>query len=251
MIYFFSFGDSKYKNTLCRIKREAIRSNFFDKVITYTDKDLPKEINEYCTNNPTGYGYWIWKPYLTKKLLDQVKENDIICYCDAGCHINKKGNNRFFEYIKMINESDIGNISFQMERLEKIWTKVDVFNYFNAYNLRDTGQIAATVFMLKKNNHNLFITNLWKEASFNNRDLIDNKPSVIANDIHFKTHRNDQSIFSIIRKQYGTILLPDETWKVSANNQWDENYPLQARRLRQISKFDLLLYLLNMKKLLN
>ncbi len=124
-------------------------------------------------------------------------------------------------------------------------------NYFDLESSDNSVEIAATVFILKKNNHNLFITNLWKEASFNNRNLIDNKPSVIANDIHFKAHRNDQSIFSIIRKQYGTILLADETWKVSANNQWDENYPLQARRLRNISKFDVLLYLLNIKKLLS
>ena len=151
----------------------------------------------------------------------------------------------------MINESTTGNISFQTEHLEKVWPKGDVFKYFDAYDLMHTRHIAGGILLMKKNKLNLFIVNLWKETCFNNKHLIDDSPSIEQNDPAFNIHRHDQSILSIIRKQYGTILLTDETWKVSANNQWDENYPLQARRLRQISKFDVLSYLLNMKKLLN
>jgi hypothetical protein len=38
-----------------------------------------------------GGGYWIWKPYIIKKHLDKINDNDILIYMDAGCSINING----------------------------------------------------------------------------------------------------------------------------------------------------------------
>jgi hypothetical protein len=50
------------------------------------------------------------------------------------------------------------------------------------------------------------------------------------NEPSFVEHRNDQSIFSLMRKLAGTLILPDETWF----KDWDAgaDYPIHARRFR-------------------
>lgn len=229
MIKFISFADKKYKNTLERIKNEAITSNFFDDVKIFNENNLPQEMNDYCLKNFRGYGYWIWKPYLVHITLNELKNNDILVYSDAGCTINKNGKERFSDYINLINNSDLGNISFQMDHLEKTFTKGEVFNYFDAYDLLETGQIANSVIILRKNEHTNNIVKIWYESCLNYRNLIDDSRNNILNDPTFRDHRHDQSVFSIIRKKYGTIFLTDESFVLN-NGKFDLKYPIWASR---------------------
>ena len=37
---------------------------------------------------PRGGGYWIWKSHIIKKI-NEINDNDILIYLDAGCSINK------------------------------------------------------------------------------------------------------------------------------------------------------------------
>jgi hypothetical protein len=89
----------------------------------------------------------------------------------------------------------------------------------------------ATSFILKKCDHTLKIINEWYNFSciYN---LLDDSESNIKNDDSFIEHRHDQSIFSLIRKKYGTEIIQDETWF----NNWDFNnikdYPILAKRLK-------------------
>ena len=70
---------------------------------------------------------------------------------DAGCGINIKGYKRFFEYMNILKDNDI--IAFQMNHhIEKYWTTNEIFEYFNADdNIKNSGQIIATVKIIKKN----------------------------------------------------------------------------------------------------
>jgi hypothetical protein len=229
VISFISFGDSKYLNSLQRIKQEALSSLFFESVEIYNENDLPKEIKHFCDHNPRGYGYWIWKSYLVNKKIKEIREDDILIYCDAGCTINRDGKQRFDDYIQMIKNNEFGILSFQMTHLEKNWTKEDVFKHFDAYDLADTGQLVATVIILRKNQHTSKIVDLWCETCINNKSLIDDSIN-LKNIYTLYDHRHDQSIFSIIRKKYGTLLLEDETWKFDSESNFDKKYPIWASR---------------------
>jgi hypothetical protein len=120
--HFLSFGgpDESYHNTLYRVCRQAIEFNIFDEIHPTTEEDLKKDQTiwnkhgNFIENNVfygkgyplnRGYGYWLWKPCIIKKLLDQISMNDIIVYCDAGCELNKPGLQRVFEYIDVLNLS--------------------------------------------------------------------------------------------------------------------------------------------------
>lgn len=232
MITFLSFADNKYNATLERIKNEALSSSFFDEVKTYTENDLPDELKNFCTSNKRGFGYWIWKPYFVYKTISEINEDDILVYSDAGCKINQEGKNRFDEYVEMVKNNHYANISFQMGHLEKRFTKGEVFKYFDAYDQLDTGQIANCAIILRKNEHTVSLIKLWYDTCINERHLITDSPSSVPNDPLFYDHRHDQSIFSVIRKKYGTIFLDDETYKLDNNGSFDTKFPIHCSRIK-------------------
>jgi hypothetical protein len=232
MITFLSFADKKYHATLDRIKNEAISSSFFDKVKTYTENDLPDDLKKFCISNKRGFGYWIWKPYFVYKTINEINEDDILVYCDAGCSINTKGNERFNDYIEMVKNDSCGNISFQTGHLEKKFTKGEVFKYFDAYEHSDSGMIANCCIVLRKNEHTSNIVKLWYDTCINQRHLITDSPSSVPNDPSFYDHRHDQSIFSVIRKKYGTIFLDDETYKLNKDGNFDTKFPIHCSRIK-------------------
>jgi hypothetical protein len=195
--------------------------------------DLPSNyINEHHINESTkGFGFWIWKSYITNQLLSKINHGDILVYADGGCSINPEGRKRFYEYIEMLHKSHISNLSFQMNYPERQYTKGDVFKYFEATDnekIKDTGQLVGGIFLLKKDNNSENLIQKWFSTCHMHRSLIDDSVSKEKNDFEFVAHRHDQSIFSILRKQEGSIILGDET---NFSN-WDENrhYPIHARR---------------------
>jgi len=177
-------------------------------------------------------GYWIWKSYITKKHLDKINDNDILIYLDCGCSINTNGKNRLNEYIEMLNRSDEGIISFQMEHLEKLWTIKEIFQYFKHEEdgeIANTGQIMATVQIIKKNSNSTKLINLWIETLYDNPLLFTDYYNKTQN-TYFKDNRHDQSIFSVIRKMHNPILLNDETYFHCFGSEESLKYPFWSTR---------------------
>jgi hypothetical protein len=222
-LYFLSFGNNRYNQALYRIRSEAVSLNVFNHIYIYNENEL-KDLTEFweknkdfVLSNARGYGYWIWKPFLVKYTLSLMDENDILVYADAGCQLNPLGIDKFRDYINIVNNSTSGILSFQLqsEHLEKRWTKMDLFNHLKCHNLADTNQLIATSFLIKKNDKNIKIVNEWYDLCCNYH-LVDDSPSISKNYEIFVEHRHDQSIFSLLRKIYGTEILNDDTYP--ANN---------------------------------
>lgn len=240
--WFITFGGPShdYHNAVTRICREANEIGAFDHIIGYTEKDLMNDAAfwdkhaGFILANKRGYGYWTWKSYLTKKMLEKMNENDILVYADAGCKINPHGKPRLLEYFDIVNKSKFANFSFQMEHLEKTWTKMDIIDYYDANqsNIVETGQLISGVYILRKCQHTTDLIDRWYEATCNYH-LSDDSPSYIPNDASFSENRHDQSLFSVVRKKYGSDMSEfDETW-FSPNWQTSGvNYPFWAVRMR-------------------
>lgn len=75
-----------------------------DFIFMYQRKHLDKDFverNKEILSHKRGAGYWLWKPYIILKTLEQVPENAIVVYLDSGISIyshlgpiiNKLGNN--------------------------------------------------------------------------------------------------------------------------------------------------------------
>ena len=203
-----------YKNLLYN---EALNSNWFNSISVYGPQDLDDEFKtrfKNILNLPCGSGYWIWKVYIINKKLDEIKEGDILIYLDTGCTINKKGERRFYEYIDLLNNNNEGIISFNMSLAEKVWPTTEIFNYFNISTnsqITNSGQFHSTILIMKKNYNLINIIKNYYNILYTDPLLFTDYYN-INQQHYFIDNRHDQSIFSILRKIYGSIILNDETW---------------------------------------
>lgn len=238
-IHFLTFASNSFIETLNRIQLEAKHSGFFDTISCVKESDLPLTYRakyDYMLNeNVRGFGYWMWKSYVTKFTLSKINDGDILVYIDAGCTINIEGKKRFYEYIEMLVNSTFSNLSFQLYQMEKEYTKGDLFKYFNVENnkaIKNSGMLMATVFFIKKNDESIKLVDEWYSICHNHKHLIDDSISNYPNDTEFIEHRYDQSIFSLLRKLHGSLIIRDETWFEN----WKENkhLPIHATRLKKV-----------------
>ena len=236
---FISFGTyHNYKNSLERIKREALSLNFYDEIYIYTENDFDEkylEKNKQFMENNKGYGFWKWKSYFVKKTMEKMNENDILVYADSGCHLvsNPVALDRLDKYIKLCTRLPQANLAFQMCFPEKSYTKMDLFKALDEDNvsMKDSGQLVGGIFVLRKCEHTINLINEYYDLC-NNHSLIDDSPSILPNDSSFVAHRHDQSLFSILRKKKGCIMIPDETWFQNFMSQEAMSKPILATRIR-------------------
>ena len=248
-IHCISYADKNFSNSKIRLTQEARRFKNFDSFKIFKKNNLPLSFRkEFKTilNKERGAGYWIWKPYIIKKTLESIDEGDYLIYLDAGCSINKKAKKRFFEYLNMLNKSDFGALSFKFKdnwRPEKHWTIKEIFEYFSVQgspHIINTGQYISTLHIMQKKEHSVFLVDQWIKTLYSKRSLFTDyyQKSNIKNDF-FKENRHDQSIFSVIRKIHGSIVLTDESAFLNKTKSMLKNkkniknkYPFWASKIR-------------------
>jgi hypothetical protein len=216
----FGGGHENYHNAVKRICHQAKNFNIFYKIYGFTEIDLIndpifwKDHSNFIVNNMRGIGYWIWKGYLLKKIMDSedVNDNDIIIYVDCGCELNINGKDKFLEYLELTNTYN--NLAFYMDLSEKKYTKMDLFKYMNtSIDDMNSGQIMATCIFLKKTTKNInFLIELNNLYCVNNYHFIDDTQSIEFNDKDFNENRHDQSCYSLLIKKYNMFKIPDETY---------------------------------------
>lgn len=131
----------------------------------------------------------------------------------------------------MCKTHESGIVSFQLTHLEQFWTKNDICQHLGAsQNELLSGQLVGGIFLLRKCKAVVDLVDKWYETG-SHYNLIDDSPSLTPNIPEFRENRHDQSIWSILRKQHGSIILPDETYFLDWNSN-GKNYPIWATRKR-------------------
>lgn len=236
MKYFVTFGDTKYYNALNRIATEARALNLFDGVFAVTDQSLKSDQlfwdkhGAFVENSDVGYGYWIWKPYIMLNILESLEDNDILVYADAGCKVVSTGSQRMTEYFDLVNKSEYGILSFTLMHPELSYTKKSLLQHFNLEctdPIVTSGQYVGGVVICRKCPHVMGIIKEWYNIACR-YDLLDNSTSDTEYE-QFIAHRNDQSIFSLLRKIHGSVVLTDETYTYP---RWNPEFPIWATRLK-------------------
>ena len=207
-IYLCAFANIEFMPSIIRFHNQAKESNFFDNIFIYNEYNLPKDekfeaLLSHKLVPSRGFGYWCWKPFIILKTLENLKDGDILVYADIGCHINKEGEKRFYEYLDIVIEHKA--LCFKMQFLESCWTKSDLFNYFgklNDKNITNSSQRMATICIFEKNDINLEFVNKWLQVYYDDFSLVDDTPSKLPNFDWFIENRHDQSVFSILSKIY-------------------------------------------------
>lgn len=239
MIHLISYGNKLYNKAKIRLRKEAEKTNWFDSIKIYSPWDLSKEFREKyknILNQKRGAGYWIWKLDIIKNRLRDISDNDFLIYLDAGCSINAKGKERFYEYIDLLKNSDEGIISFEMQHLEKIWTTKQIFHYFNLEpetEIGNKGQYIGGILIMKKNKKLLYLFNQYEKLLERNKQLITDFYNKKNQNKYFKDNRHDQSILSLLRKINDSIIIQDETWFENFNDKKCLKYPFWATRKKK------------------
>lgn len=203
-IVFLTFANSKLSPTLRRIKKEAKQSGFFDYIHVYDESNLDAEFwrfnKDWVVKNPRGYGYWIWKPYLIRRELQTMSENDVLVYLDAGCTINAVfGSERFNQYLEMLQNKSIVCFSHK-NCLEIQYDKMDFLVFMGLDSNEEflqSRQVFGGIFLMKKQKDLISFVDQWYKLA-QNHHLIDDSTSNMKENPAFKEHRHDQSIFSAL-----------------------------------------------------
>jgi len=238
-IHFITYANHVFEKAKIRLLNQAKDFYSFKTIGGYGPEDLPidftKQFNNIL-NMPRGAGYWIWRPILLKKKLDEMNENEFLIYLDAGCHLNKHGMNRFKEYIDLLDKSEYGILSFQLSHLEKCWTTKEIFNYFNINpesEIGNSGQYVGGVLVLKKNKHLMDLLDLMIKSIYDFPMMFTDHYNNQLQHKEFKENRHDQSVISILRKLYGSVVInKDESYFVPFGEGESLKYPFWATRSR-------------------
>jgi len=223
-IILLSFASDDLKKSIYRFKKQAKETNFYDeiRVMSFTDLDtnFKKVLKKLVSKGKKkGFGYFMWKPYLVKKILEEINYGDVINYMDIGFHLIKENKKRFKDYLNYIYEKNnwiltfqyhnkigekIDNISFP-SRKEREYSKGDLLDFFGFYNkslITETPQYMAGCFFIKKSKNSISFINEWLDIFYQRFDLVDDTESKLKNLNGFIENRHDQSVFSLLCKKY-------------------------------------------------
>lgn len=230
------YGNDNFATQKEFFRESAVASSFFDEITVFgpenIDDEFANQVGETLKQSRGG-GYWLWKPYFVKKVLDRIEDDDILIYCDSGCMINANGGKRFNEYIDMLVSSETGTIDFELPHKEYEYTKKEVFDYFNSSDeVINSNQIMATVVLLRKCDHTSMLVNEWYKTACDNPFLFTDELIIRPQHKNFVANRYDQSVFSLIRKQRGANIIPDETYFLDFVRE-GQQFPIWATRIRR------------------
>jgi len=216
--YFLTFGGGpmNYLDAVDRLMAQAKSLQLFDFLFGMKENDLKADIpfwtrhQNFILKNYRGFGYWIWKPYLIKKVLDQMKEGDILCYCDCGNELDIRKKKRLEELISTVQtELLLGSYPtpIRIPFLNEInWNKKDLLIFMHIddtmTDILYTNQRQASSLIIKKCNKTVSFVNEWNDIVYNHYHLIDDSPSIERNHECFIEHRHDQSVFSLLSKKH-------------------------------------------------
>lgn len=195
-VHLVTFGcNHNFKKSRQRLVKQAEETGWFDNIFEYT----PESLAHYNkTFSGRGAGYWWWKSAIQQDVINQIEENDILVYIDAGFYINKFAKKEFDNYLEIVNKNS-GFLASHTSSVAKQWTKRDLFKLLDCDNPENTEseQIEAGLVFYRKNHLSVKFLKEFHQMSMIEHAINDD-PSFNENYEGFVEHRHDQSIFSLL-----------------------------------------------------
>lgn len=170
----------------------------------YTFHDIDQEYYQRhigIFSQPRGAGYWLWKPYVILKALDELSWGDYLMYADAGTFYCSS-----LLPLQQQLEKDRQDICFTSGFWTgAYWTKRDTYVLMgcDTPEYHDARDVAAGYMLIKKNPKAMDFIKHWQKYMEDPRILTD-QPSVcgLPELPQFREHRHDESILILLVKQY-------------------------------------------------
>lgn len=237
-IVFLTYSDGKhYELSQKHLTYLAKHSGFFNSVYSFKKSDIDSNFLEkykYSMSKSRSAGHCIWKVYFISKVIDLIGDNDIAVYLDSGSTLNFRGKERFYEYIEMLNSSEFGNLMFEHPEghIEKYWTTKRLFQYFNINSgseIANSNQLIGGHLMFQKNQHTKeLLEEFYNVINFDEK-LITDFYNQEKNYEGFIENRHDQSIWSLLNKVHGGVVVGNEhNFRHKEDQQY--NFPFLATK---------------------
>ena len=232
---FITYSNERFAQSRKRICREARALRLFDKVIAYTPEDLPTCVQASpLMAYERGGGYWIWKPYIIWKTINEYKDA-IVVYVDAGCtlHASDEWDAWFseMENYKVLLPQYRDGVDYGWEKKLgcgspkiKHWTKKSALDYFSVLfeneEWKDENKCFAG-FVMARNGSALIEE--WMRMGLFHPELFCDPTGIEINNQYafYAVHRYDQSILSILslyyRERVGEVKLYPETCELESD----------------------------------
>ncbi len=134
---------------------------------------------------------------MVKKTLQDIDDGDILFYCDSGAYFTR----RIKDVLK--KAGDFNLLVFDLPLIEEQFTKQYVLKKMgcDTDKFKRSNQIMATYFVIKKNAFTGKFVDEWLELCSDIELLAPSNGE--GENSAFISHREDQSIFSLLCKKYG------------------------------------------------
>jgi hypothetical protein len=209
VLHFVTFADGNEEIIAAskRLINQCNQSNLFASISAYDRKYLEnffdETITEIMSPENRGFGYWLWKPLLIQHLLaTEVKENEVLIYSDSGTELNVNiiSSRRLRKFVAKTEQQPI--LAFRTNEPEFKFTKKKCLEILVNASEAETFQVEATTIVLRNCNiSRSFVDNWVNIACSDNFSFIDD--TLGDEMLGFVDHRHDQSIFSVMYKNYG------------------------------------------------
>ncbi|HEY5367867.1 MAG TPA: hypothetical protein VIJ75_02655 [Hanamia sp.] len=216
-----TFSDEKYIKARQRYVSEMAEKAIFSKIYSLGPEDIYDEFlkdhESFINNNPRGYGYWIWKPFIVHKILMELDDGDILVYGDAGNELSGSREEclQIFDIVKNLPGT---KLIAQDSYRTYLFTKTDLFFKVRWYGLLYVLklQVQAGRLVIEKNDKTQKFVSEWLKICTINYKNIDDSPSLLPKLPRFVEHRHDQSVFSLLFHAYNCKSINfGNIWKAS------------------------------------
>lgn len=188
----FIFGCNKL---ILKNKNDLIKSSFY-------------KTNKHILDQKRGAGFWLWKYYFIRSVIEQVDDNDIIIYADSGLIFRKA----IKPLVKLLKDRTDGVLLFHNNYENGQWTKRDCFIKLNcdSNEFYKSPLIFGGLQLFQKNAFSIkFIDSVLQSSCMENLICDDPCKFGFPDLPQFIEHRHDQSITSLIAHKSGITLYPD------------------------------------------
>lgn len=214
--YLISYADHNFRRQQILWEKSARFFSCKTEVVSYGPDDICRDFytsNYDVLSERKGGGFWLWKPYLILKTLNEMEYGDLLFYMDSGS-VFCKGVSGLFNKLEFQNQ-DV--VSFETPFIEREYSQKRTIEYMlegldpNQFiSVINSNQIQATFQFVRKSEESIRFYSELLELS-TNPDLIKDADTLAEESYGLVAHRHDQSIFSLLYKKYGYRALRDIT----------------------------------------
>lgn len=220
-------GSTGFERAADRLSKGIEAFDCFGKVLSIKTRELREIMPEIQIFNPDstrGFGFYAWKPKLTRMVLEGYwGKFDGICFADAGCETNPNFLSRLTLSKRLAYAESMNFLAYAISTAENQMTKQGVLDIFpeSLEHLPEYQFQSGTYYLF--GNPGVQLAHEWETVCW--QDPYNINDDTRAADLlpHFVSHRNEQSIFSLLLKGkrirpffphppgYDRILFPSKT----------------------------------------